>query len=388
MPLFAVSALSQPLFKMAYIYNEEERLRDLLSYRIMDSAEEQELNEIAQIASVVCGTDVALISFIDQERQWFKSAHGYPIVNMPRQVSFCQHTLNKPDELLVVEDPLKDKRFANSPLVVNEPHVRFYAGAPLVSYNGNVLGTLCVLDNKPHTLNENQITALQNLAKQVMKFIEAHKLIELQKLNLELNAHKLSRLTDQAPGVIFQLEMSQTGELSFPFISKGITKLHPLLNPEAIKQNPRLAFAVIHPEDQIQVRDSLKHAMLHLSEWYMEYRVVTDNGIEWHVGKAVTEKGDNGSLICYGTFQDISNYKSYQETLEKIAFDISHVLRKPVTTMLGLTDMISSEEDLKLTDLKAYVGYIRTVSEELDSFTRQLNAAYMEKRNLFKGEAV
>ncbi len=371
-------------------YNEEERLNDLMSYYIMDTPREQELDDIAQIASAVCGTPVGLISFLDLERQWFKSAHGYEIDNMPRQVSFCQHTLNRPEEVLVVENPLNDSRFSESPLVVYDPKVRFYAGAPLVSPDGNVLGTICVLDQQPRSLTEVQQKALQNLARQVMKFLNARKLILLQKENIETNLQKLNKLTDQAPGVIFQLEMNPAGQLSFPFISKGISKLHPQLNHEAIKKEPRLAFSMIHPEDQNDIRESLKKAMTNIQPWYVEYRVVSPEGkTEWHVGKATTELGDNGNIICYGTFQNITNYKDYQSTLEKIAFDISHVLRKPVTTLLGLTAMINSDEDIKNIDLKEYLNYIKMVSEEMENYTQQLNEVYSAKQEIFKtGEAI
>lgn len=371
-------------------YNEEDRLQDLMSYFIMDTAPEQELDEIAQIASVVCGTDVGLISFIDGERQWFKSAHGYPIENMPRQVSFCQHTLGKPEELLVVEDPLVDERFVNSPLVVYDPKVRFYAGAPLVSPDGNVLGTICVLDNKPHQLNEVQRTALKNLSKQVMKFINARKLIRMQEASITTSIEKLNKLTDQAPGVIFQLEITPEGQMAFPFISKGISKLHPNLNAEDIKRDPRLAFSMIHPEDQGRIRESLKKALLQVSPWYVEYRVTSPEGkTEWHVGKAISERTAEGKTVCYGTFQNISKYKEYEDTLEKIAFDISHVLRKPVTTLLGLTALLDDPETIQELDLKQYISYIKTVSEELETFTQQLNKVYSEKQNtLDKGELI
>jgi len=366
-------------------YNEEERINDLLSYFILDTAPEQELDEIAQIASAVCGTPVGLISFIDKERQWFKSTYGYEIENMPRQVSFCQHTLAKPDDLLIVEDPLKDDRFVDSPLVVYDPKVRFYAGAPLVTPSGNVLGTICVLDNKPNSLNETQLLAMQNLAKQVMKFLNARKIILLQKENIASNIEKLKKLSDQAPGVIFQLEMTKDGQLSFPFISQGISRLHPSLDAESIKKDARIAFSIIHPDDQDMIRNSLKNALSKLAPWYVEYRVLNKDGnTEWHVGKATTELGEDGKVVCYGTFQNITNHKEYQQTLERIAFDISHVMRKPVTTLLGLTGMIDENIDINSIDLKEYIGHIKTVSEEMERYTQELNQVYSEKQKYFK----
>jgi signal transduction histidine kinase len=176
--------------------------------------------------------------------------------------------------------------------------------------------------------------------------------------------------------------MAADGSMSFPFISKGISKLHPKLNADAIKKDPRLAFSMIHPEDQGRIRESLKKAIATQSPWYVEYRVTSPEGkTEWHVGKAITEINESGRIICYGTFQNISKFKEYEETLEKIAFDISHVLRRPVTTLLGLTALMDDEDSLSTLDIKQYIGYIKTVSEEMETFTQQLNKVYSEKQN-------
>src|ERR1700744_3256897 len=129
--------------------NEAERLIALKSYAIIDSGEESDFDAIASIASAISGTPISLITFIDEQRQWFKSHIGTDLTENFRDLSFCTYTIAGPDELLIVRDALQDERFAGNP-VVTEANVTFYAGVPLINEDGFALGTLCVLDQKPH----------------------------------------------------------------------------------------------------------------------------------------------------------------------------------------------------------------------------------------------
>jgi light-regulated signal transduction histidine kinase (bacteriophytochrome) len=119
------------------------------------------------------------MSLLSEDRQWFKSAHGFPITETPRAISFCNYSILDPDQVLVVPDLRADPRFAKNPLVTNEPHAVFYAGAPLVTPEGFALGTICVLDRKPHTLNDDQLDALKSLASQIITNLELRKKIHL-----------------------------------------------------------------------------------------------------------------------------------------------------------------------------------------------------------------
>ena len=172
--------------------NEAERLMALQSYDIIDSGEEKDFDAIASIASAICGTPISLITFIDEKRQWFKSHIGTDLTENLRDLSFCTYAIATPDEILIVPDALKDKRFADNP-VVTEANVTFYAGVPLVNEDGYALGTLCVLDQQAHDFNERQIDALKALAKQVVDKIELQrKVSQLEKTNQELlNANVL-----------------------------------------------------------------------------------------------------------------------------------------------------------------------------------------------------
>lgn len=159
---------------------ERERLDSLTSYRIMDSEREKEYDGIAELASYICGTPVSLVTFIDDERQWFKAAVGTEFTENTRDDSFCTFVLPEPDELLVIPDATADERFHNNPLVINSPNVKFYAGVSLKSREGLPIGTLCVLDVKPNQLNEQQQKALRTLAGQTSK------LLELRRKNIEI----------------------------------------------------------------------------------------------------------------------------------------------------------------------------------------------------------
>ncbi len=167
--------------------NEEERLAALRSYHILDTATEQDFDELTELASVVCGTPIALISLVDKDRQWFKSHKGLPVTETDRDQSFCAHAINQPDELMEVEDAHLDARFVNNPLVIGEPHITFYAGFPLVNEQGHALGSLCVIDTETKKLTDAQRSALKILAKQVVDKLEKRrKTLELEQANQRL----------------------------------------------------------------------------------------------------------------------------------------------------------------------------------------------------------
>nr|WP_262898476.1 GAF domain-containing DNA-binding protein [Hymenobacter negativus] len=154
-------------------------MESLASYQILDTEPEQIFNDLTQLSAFICGTPMALVSLIDDERQWFKAKVGMEPNETPREHSFCQHAMRASD-VYEVYDAASDPRFADNPLVTGSPNIRFYAGAPLLSAEGQPLGTLCTLDTVPRQLSTDQRDALRMLARQVM----AH--LELRRIRLQL----------------------------------------------------------------------------------------------------------------------------------------------------------------------------------------------------------
>jgi GAF domain-containing protein len=151
--------------------NEAQRLAALRDYHILDTAAEQTYDDITALAAYICEVPIAVISLVDESRQWFKSKHGLTEVETPRDVAFCAHAILQ-TEPMIVQDALKDTRFADSALVTRSPHIRFYAGFPLATPEGLALGMLCAIDRKPRQLSAEQHHAMQALARQVMALLE------------------------------------------------------------------------------------------------------------------------------------------------------------------------------------------------------------------------
>jgi len=159
------------------ITREADRLAALHRYRILDSEPEQRFDDLALLASQICGTPIALISLIDRDRQWFKARVGITASQTSRDIAFCARAIEQPG-LFVVHDALEDDRFRDSPLVRADPHIRFYAGAPLMTPDGFALGTICVLDREPRELTADQRAALEALRRQAEAQLELRRSID------------------------------------------------------------------------------------------------------------------------------------------------------------------------------------------------------------------
>ncbi|MFS0738553.1 HWE histidine kinase domain-containing protein [Sphingomonas sp. 1P06PA] len=187
---------------------EAERLAALADYAILDTPPEAGFDDLTAIAAAVCHVPIALVSLVDDHRQWFKSAHGLAARETPRSQAFCAHALVD-QMLLEVPDATQDPRFAQNPLVTGDPKIRFYAGAPLITDSGHALGTLCVIDTVPRALDKGQQDALQALARQVVAQLELRRLALAQReegrhqqlLNAELQ-HRIKNLLTVVQSIV------------------------------------------------------------------------------------------------------------------------------------------------------------------------------------------
>ena len=159
--------------------DEIERIARLNSYNVLDTLPEQQFDDLTELAAQICGSRISLISLVDSNRQWFKSRVGLDAEETDRKYAFCAHAIHG-DELFYVPDATQDDRFADNPLVTGEPHVVFYAGAPIITPDGHRLGSLCVIDDHPRELTDEQQAALVRLSRQVTSNLELR--LQLRKL--------------------------------------------------------------------------------------------------------------------------------------------------------------------------------------------------------------
>lgn len=191
--------------------DEVDRLESLQSYGVLDTPNDTQFDDITLLATILCNSAVALISLVDEKRQWFKSQRGFDLPEIGREFSFCGHKILGA-ALMEVQDALDDIRFHDNPFVVGGPCFRFYAGVPLVDRGGHHLGTLCVLDYVPRALTEIERAALEALSRVAMQQLD------LQKIQLQHNAsvdaaakseQRIRTITDNLPALVSFVDINE-----------------------------------------------------------------------------------------------------------------------------------------------------------------------------------
>ena len=183
--------------------NEAQRIEALRSYEILDTPPDQVLDDITQLAALVCDAPIALITLVDTDRQWFKSNAGFPFAETAREFSFCAHAILHAEQVMIVPDALEDERFSDNPLVTGDPEIRFYAGLPLVTVDGYALGALCVIDRVPRTLTAHQLATLHALRRSVNS-----------ELTLRRNAKELGRVNANLEATVEERTRQSTAVLA------------------------------------------------------------------------------------------------------------------------------------------------------------------------------
>lgn len=221
-----------------YPKNEAERQATLESYDILDTMPEQAYDDLTALAAFICQTPIAVISLIDRDRQWFKSRQGLDGFSTPRTQAFCAHAILDTSQPMVVSDATRDQRFVSNALVTGDPHIRFYAGMPLVAPGGSALGTLCVIDRQARELSSEQLSALTVLSRQVMAQLE------LRRTTAQLEARLLEQEQYVKHLEQYQLQIEEAqARLETESLTDGLTHV-----ANRVAFDRRLADEILHAD--------------------------------------------------------------------------------------------------------------------------------------------
>jgi PAS domain S-box-containing protein len=287
--------------------NENKRVNALHGHNILDTPTEHQFDNIAKLASLICNAPIALIALVDEDRVWFKSLIGITFNEIPRGISFCEYTILS-DGIFEVYDALNDDRFKNHPTVLEEPHVRSYAGALLIDENGFKLGTVCVFDVVPRQFSDSQKEGLQTLAKEVMMHISLKtKTEELAAKTLRFE--ELLNISAVSPEIHCILD--KQGKVLF--INNSITNILEYSVEEAIGLN---IWGFCHRDDLDRVVETIERGLRKgIKQFLIDFRIVSKSGIIRWISWTMVAK--NNRWYTYG--RDITDHKNVESELQVLS---------------------------------------------------------------------
>jgi PAS domain S-box-containing protein len=337
--------------------DEKARLEVLHSYEVLDTPPEPSFDDITRLAALICGTPIALISLVDERRAWFKSRLGIEPQEMPRALSFCSQAIVR-SELLVVPDTLADARFATHPMATGSEHLRFYAGAPLVTPEGFSLGTVCVIDRTPHQLTSQQLQALEALARQVIGQLE------LRRMNL-LQTRLIEELKESTERFAVIQRATQDIVWDWDLVHQKVSwneRIRDVLGYSLrdVPQDSSWWYSLLHPDDRERVAASFR-AALHGGKrvWTEEYRLRRANGTYARVldRGAILRNAAGEPVRVLGTVLDMSEREELRArvaladrmaTVGTLAAGVAHEINNPLAFVIANLDYARQEIDAAL----------------------------------------
>ncbi|MBS1622958.1 MAG: GAF domain-containing protein [Bacteroidetes bacterium] len=367
----------------------EKRVEILREYDLLDTLPEREFDDIVELASVFFGMPISLISLLDSHRQWFKAKVGLGATETPIEQAFCYHAIQAPDEVFVVPDSLADDRFKTNPLATGEPHVRFYAGAPLVTDEGYALGTLCVIDKQPRQFTPEQGRILQILAAKVTERFEARRNRMRSQLALAAANNKTAKALNR---LLVAEKVAGVGHWYVDYKKDEIYWSPEMYRIFDIPQDTPMDLPrwrdMIHADDLgmlVAARESMRPGYAAVS---FDIRIRTAKGTEKWL-RYTLESNDTQQLV--GTALDITDRKEaelrkehYIHTLEEMLFALSHKVRRPAANILGIAEVLQRDKTSEA-EMRSLAPMMKTAAGELDGYLREMNDFIYQHRNEIHG---
>lgn len=376
---------------------ERNRIAALRAYGVLHTAPETDFEDIVRLAAQICATPTALISLVAEDEQWFKARVGLDACSTPRNVSFCDHAM-RGQEVMVVTDARLDPRFADNALVTGHPHIRFYAGAPLVSPEGHPLGSLCVIDSvpRPDGLTLVQTQTLKVLAKQVVGQFELRRLLaanvsatadnsrrvaEREASDLRRDASDRFRDDKDARRDVRDIELAAMtlqlaeSEARFRAIADSMPQMVWSTLPDGFHDyyNARwYEFTgvpegstdgegwndMFHPDDQAHAWSRWKHSLETGEPYEIEYRLRHRSGVyRWTLGRAMALRNESGEITrWFGTCTDIDDLKRMEQAKELLSQELSHRIKNIFAVVSALIALSAR----RYPEAKAFASAVRT----------------------------
>lgn len=371
------------------------------SFDLAALQDDETLKAITDFAATLCETPIALVSFVEAERQWFPARTGLAERETPREQSFCAHAMQS-DEIMVVPDAAKDPRFESNGLVTGDPHIRFYAGAPLVSDEGVQLGALCVIDREARAdLTPAQRQGLRVLASNIMLFLTSRRSIRRNHRELGEQEAKFRVLADAMPQMVWSTlpdgfhDYYNARWYEFTGVPPGST------DGEAWN-------GMFHPEDQDRAWSVWRHSLRTGDPYEIEYRLRNAHGeYRWTLGRALPIRDADGAITrWFGTCTDIHDHKMIEAQREVVAQELSHRIKNIFSVISGLISFstrhhpeakgVADDLQRRIIALGRAHDFVRPHSEasrptgaqnSLAGMLRELLSAYVERVSI-EGEDV
>lgn len=367
---------------------EDVRLKALEAYKIMDTLPEKEFDDIVELACALCSAPISLITLLDSDRSWFKAQVGIGGHEAPKELSLCQYTIQQPDAVTVINNALTDPRLTDNPFITGDTHIRFYAGAPLVTPTGEAIGTLCIVDTEPREFSEEHMRILRILADRVMKQLEMRKENLEGKEAADTANRKLEDVLSQLKGA---RKIGRFGSWECDLSNMHITwsaEMYGLFDVnEGTPVSMKTWRSKVHADDLQGLLDTIANVVTTCKPQVSEYRVLKGDDCIWHLATADIIADEQGKPVrMVGTIMDITLSKTADEhraqyvlTLEEMLFAMSHKFRKPIANYLSMANVFKSN-NLTHEQIMECVPYIDGFAKELDGYIHELNEFLHDKR--------